>query len=62
MNEVLNISDVTCINRHVQGYELLSEDGQRAADVDGDGLITHNDATLIQQYFASIIDVFPVEV
>ena len=32
-----------------------------AADVDGDGSITVQDATLIQQYLAELIEKFPVE-
>ena len=49
---VVNINDVTTIQRHVAEFEVLEDLQAKAADVNGDGSITIEDATLVQQYLA----------
>ncbi|MEE0875370.1 MAG: carbohydrate-binding domain-containing protein [Ruminococcus sp.] len=51
-NGIINISDVTAIQRHIAMIELLDNGNQLSADVNQDGSITISDATCIQMYLA----------
>ena len=51
----IDINDVTCIQLHLAYIRTLSSEGVLAADVDGDGVISINDATKIQKYLVGII-------
>ena len=53
-DNILNIKDATMIQRCVAGYESLSAKQQAAADCDGNGSVTVNDATELQRYIAYI--------
>ena len=55
---VINIKDVTAVQRHCAEYETLEGNGALAADADGDGSVTVNDATCIQLYIAEYSDGF----
>ena len=54
---VVNINDVTTIQRFKADMETLEEINLHAADVNGDGNVTIEDATVLQQYFAEFDDV-----
>ena len=58
---VVDILDVTKIQKHLSGLVNLTNDQKRAGDVDGDGFITNNDAYLITQYCMGNITSFDVE-
>ena len=49
---VVNINDVTAIQRHVAEFEVLEDLQAKAADVNGDNSVSIEDATLVQQYLA----------
>lgn len=49
---IVNINDVTAIQRHVAEFEVLEDLQAKAADVNRDGSITIEDATILQQYLA----------
>ena len=49
---VVDVRDVTAVQRHIAEYEPLNGAYFAAADVDGDGNVTIADATLIQQFAA----------
>lgn len=57
----VNINDVTCIQRHVAELEMIPEENRQAALVSGEKTLSIQDATLIQQYLAEMIDRFPAE-
>ena len=48
----INVKDITCIQRHIAEYELLTGDALTAADINGDGVVTIEDATLLQMILA----------
>lgn len=48
----VNINDVTAIQRHLAGLELIPEARLAFADTNGDGHININDATVLQEYLA----------
>lgn len=56
MNGVVNVNDVTAIQRHVAEFELLNELQVKAADVTGDGGLAVADATYLQRYLAEYAD------
>lgn len=58
---VVDILDVTKIQKHLSGLVSLTNDQKRAGDVNGDGFITNNDAYLITQYCMGNITSFDVE-
>lgn len=58
---VVDILDVTKIQKHLAELINLTDDQKRAGDVDGDGFITNNDAQLIYQYCIGNITSFAVE-
>ena len=49
---VVDIRDVTAIQRHVAEYQILSGIAFSAADTNGDGVVTIGDATHLQMYLA----------
>ncbi len=49
---VIDVRDVTAIQRHLNETEMLTEEQIPYADVDGDGAVTIADATLLQMYLA----------
>ena len=57
----VNISDVTFIQKYLNGLQTLTELQKKAADVDGDGKVTSIDAEIIQKKLANIIQEFPIE-
>ena len=58
---IVNIRDVTCIQRHVAEMENITDKNLQAALVSGEKTLSIQDATLIQQYLAELIDRFPAE-
>lgn len=58
----INISDVTLIQKHLSGLELLNATQITNADVDSNNKITIDDATIIQKYIAGFISDFPTKV
>ncbi len=61
-NGIVNIFDVTAIQRHVADMEpLIPKKMTLAADVNNDGKITIEDATLLQEYLAEYENVHHVE-
>ncbi len=56
MNGVVNVNDVTAIQRHVAEYEMMNELQVKAADVTGDSDLTVADATYLQRYLAEYAD------
>lgn len=57
----IDISDAITIIQYVNnptGYPMNDENRRRAADVDGDGVITTNDADLIQRFLVQLISHF----
>ncbi len=52
LDGVVDVRDVTAIQRHIAEFELLTDDGLLAADVNGDGELTVEDVTLLQRYLA----------
>ena len=57
-DKMLNIQDVTAIQKYKAGLTTLSKSGLKAADVTGDGEVSVRDATQIQRYLANIITDF----
>lgn len=51
-NGIIDVRDVTMIQRHASEYELLTDEQLVRADVDGNGNVTIADATLLQMYLA----------
>ena len=59
-DRIINIRDVTAIQRHLAEFDLLEGAGLLSADVDGDGYITVADATALQEYFAEFDTEYPI--
>lgn len=58
---IMDISDAIMIMQYVNNlteYSINNENRWRAADVDGDGLITANDIDLIQRFIVKLISYF----
>lgn len=51
---IVNVADVTCIQKHISQIENISDSQLKAADFDGNGLIDITDATEIQKMLANI--------
>ena len=51
-DSIINIRDVTAIQRHIAELNLLTEKQLAAADTNGDGKVDINDATHLQMYLA----------
>lgn len=60
-NSVINVQDVTFIQKYLVDMQTLNEKQLIAADVDGNGSVDINDATIIQSFLIRRIDKFPVE-
>ena len=56
---VVNAADAATVLRYVVGLGVLSAQGMRNADVDGNDGITAQDALAILQYLVGLIDVLP---
>ena len=48
----INVSDLTMIQRHLAGFEILTGERLDLADTNGDGTVTIDDATLLQMFLA----------
>ncbi len=57
---IVNIKDVTAIQKHVAGIEILSDTGEKLADADQSGEVNVRDATAIQKYLADIPTSYPI--
>ena len=57
---IVNIKDVTAIQKHAAGIELLSKNGVRLADADQSGEVNVRDATAVQKYLADIPTPYPI--
>lgn len=57
---MVNVRDVTAIQRFLVEASQLDELGQLAADVDRDGTVTINDATVLQAYLAEYAVEYPI--
>ena len=57
---IVNVNDVTAIQRHTAEYEALTGDCLKAADIDGDGEVTINDATQLQRWIAEFDVPYPI--
>lgn len=53
-DNVVNIKDVTQIQKHLAGIVTLSEDGMFFADTDSNGVVNIKDATAVQKFLAGI--------
>ena len=58
---IVNILDVTVIQRHLAQFEEIPEEKLGAAMVNDGKTLTISDATTVQQKLAEMIDRFPVE-
>ncbi len=58
-NGTVNIGDSVVIGNHVAGTAKITGRALDNADVDGDGKITNNDATLVANYAGCLINSFP---
>lgn len=61
-NSVINVQDVTFIQKYIVEMQTANTSQLKAADVDGNGIVDINDATMIQSFLIRRIDRFPVEV
>ena len=52
LDGIINIRDVTAIQRHIAEIELFTEEQLSLADTNGDGVVDINDATHLQKYLA----------
>ena len=59
-DQVIDISDVTYIQRHAADLELLEGVYFKAADVDGNGTVDISDATTIQMRIADYDVQYPI--
>ena len=59
-DDVVNINDVTAIQRHLAEYEFLDGIYLYAADVNRDGEVTIDDATTLQQSLAEYVIDYPI--
>ena len=58
---MVNVHDVTAIQRHLAEIEIISDVYLPYAIVSDDNELTVSDATLVQMYVAEMIDRFPAE-
>lgn len=52
---VVDINDVSLLQKYCAGLETLTDDQNKAADVNNDGIVNVNDATQIQRYVAKLV-------
>ena len=57
LNDVVEITDVTAIQRDIADIISLTDTGKICADVDKNGSANIFDATLLQRYFVGIVNV-----
>ena len=60
LDGIVNVKDVTAIQRHIAQLESLTGTALLAADVNGDGDVTIADATALQQYLAEYNVSYPI--
>ena len=51
-DELVDVRDITCIQRHIAEFELITNKRTYLADFDCDGEVTVANATLLQMYLA----------
>ena len=56
LDEKIDVTDLTELSLALLGDKVLTENQQRAADVDGDGAVTLADLARLQQYLSKKID------
>lgn len=59
-DEIISISDVTSIQRHIAQLETLDGIYLKAADVDDDGIVNIVDATAVQKFIAELDVPYPI--
>jgi len=59
-DELVNIKDVTAIQKHLAGIALVSSEGYFRADTDLNDVVNIKDATAIQKYLAGIPTGLPI--
>lgn len=59
-DEVVNIKDVTAIQKHLAGISFLSSEAESIADTDMNGAVNIKDATAIQKHLAGISTGLPI--
>ncbi len=57
---VVNITDVTAIQKHIAEIETLDSEGVLVSDIDKDGSVNIIDATIIQKHLAGIDTGYPI--
>ncbi len=55
-NDIVNILDVITLNKTIFGKEMLSEQGRKNADVDGDGTPTSTDSLMIMKHIVGLLN------
>lgn len=55
LDGIVDVRDVTVIQRHVAEYELITGEPLAFTDTDNDGNVTVADATLLQRYLAEFV-------
>lgn len=58
----IDVGDVTCLTRYVNGWNKLTEYQKQFADINGDGEIDILDVVCLRQYLIGQIVYFPVQV
>ena len=61
LDKVVNILDITALERLIAEVDPITPLKQKAGDVSGDGTLSALDLDLIMQYLVQLIDKFPVE-
>jgi hypothetical protein len=56
LNGSIDVTDLTGLSLALLGDKELTEDQQKAADVDGDGAVTLADLARLQQYLSKKVD------
>ena len=59
-DRVIDVRDVTAVQRHLSDFEPIPEAYLTPADFDGDGAVTIADATAIQMYLAEYEIEYPI--
>lgn len=57
---IISISDLTKISRCVSGMDTFTEEQKILADVNGDGIVNQLDVSLVSDYLANKINIFPI--
>ena len=56
LNGTIDVTDLTELSLALIGDKEISDDQQKAADIDGDGAVTLADLARLQQYLSKKID------